>query len=137
MLAFANQFGTTEIDNVIDVNNYLSFLTLIVVSMGILFEMPVASFLLTKAGLLAPKTLIKYWRHGIVVILILAAVITPTPDPVSQLIFATPLFILYILSIFISVLASPKKTKEEEEIEDIAEVEEVEITAIDENDDTE
>jgi sec-independent protein translocase protein TatC len=105
MLKFVNSFGTQDIANNIDINNYLSFLILIVVSMGILFEMPVATYLLAKAGLLSSKSLIKYWRHAIVVILVLAAVITPTPDPISQLIFATPLFLLYILSIFIAKAA--------------------------------
>lgn len=110
MLKFASNFGTTEITNRIDINNYLSFLILIILSMGILFEMPVASFLMTKAGLISAKTLMKYLRHAIVVILLLAAIITPTPDPVSQLIFATPLFLLYILSIIIAKVARPRKT---------------------------
>ncbi len=108
MLKFVSTFGTQDIANNIDINNYLSFLILIVVSMGVLFEMPVATYLLTKAGLLSSKSLIKYWRHAIVAILILAAVITPTPDPISQLIFATPLFLLYLLSIFIAKAAGKK-----------------------------
>ncbi len=112
MLLFVSTFGTQDISNNIDINNYLSFLILIVVSMGVLFEMPVATYLLSRAGLLSSKILTKYWRHAVVVILILAAVITPTPDPISQLIFATPLFLLYILSIFIAKAAERNSKNE-------------------------
>jgi sec-independent protein translocase protein TatC len=105
MLKFASTFGSDLIENRIDINNFLSFLILIITSMGLLFELPVVTYLLSKAGILSPKTMLKYWKHAIILILILAAVITPTPDPISQLIFATPLFILYLISIAISKIA--------------------------------
>lgn len=109
MLSFVQTFQTSSIENNIDLNSYLSFIILIVVSLGILFETPVATLLLAKAGLITHKQLLHYWRHAIVAILILAAVITPTPDPVSQLIFATPLFFLYLLSIIIAKIVAPKE----------------------------
>jgi len=109
MLQFASAFGNELIKNQIDINNYLSFLILINLAMGILFELPVAVFILTKIGILSPQLLMKYWKYSVVFILILAAVITPTPDPLSQLIFAFPLFILYLISIYISKLAVNKQ----------------------------
>ena len=111
MLQFAASFGSTAIVNNIDVNEYLSFISLIVLAAGLLFEMPMIVFVLSRFGLLTPAFLRKYRRHSIIVILILAAVITPTPDPVSQLIFASPLFVLYEISIFVSKFAQKKYVK--------------------------
>ena len=113
MLKFAASFGSEQIANNIDINEYLSFITMILLAAGLLFEMPMISYILSKVGLLTPKILRKYWRHSIIAILILAAILTPTPDPVSQLIFAAPLFILYEISIWISAIAV-KKNKENE-----------------------
>lgn len=108
MLSFAASFGSEHIRNDIDVTNYFSFITMIILAAGILFEMPVVSYILTKAGFLTPKILRKYWRHAMIGILVLAAVLTPTPDPVSQMIFASPLFILYEISILVSRFAQKK-----------------------------
>jgi sec-independent protein translocase protein TatC len=66
------------------------------------------SFFLTKIGILKPEYMRKYRRHAIVVIFILAAVLTPGTDPVSQVVLAVPLFLLYEISIFISKLAAKK-----------------------------
>lgn len=109
MLKFAANFGSDLIANNIDVNEYFGFISIILIATGSVFELPMISFILTKIGLINPKTLGKYRRHAIIFILILAAVLTPTPDPISQLIFAAPIFILYEISIFISFLAIKRK----------------------------
>lgn len=109
MLEFASGFTSIEVRNDIDINEYLSFLTMILLAAGILFEMPMVSYVLARADLVTSKKLRKYWRHAIVVILILAAVLTPTPDPISQMIFAAPLLGLYELSILIAKLAQKKE----------------------------
>ncbi len=108
MLGFAASFGSDKIKNIIDINEYFSFVIMILLAAGILFEMPMISYVLSRVGMLTPKFMRKYRRHSIVAILILAAVLTPTPDPVSQLIFASPLFFLYELSIIISKFAAKK-----------------------------
>lgn len=115
MLSFAASFGTDKIKNIIDVNEYFSFLTMILLASGVLFEMPMISFILSRFGMVTPKMLRKYRRHSIVVILILAAIVTPTPDPISQLIFASPLFVLYEISIWVSAIAFRKREKLEAE----------------------
>lgn len=102
MLDFAANFGSDIIENKIDVNAYFSFVSMMLVAAGAIFEMPIISFVLTKIGLINSKLLSKYRRHSVVVILILAAVITPTPDPISQAIFACPIYLLFELSIFIA-----------------------------------
>lgn len=111
MLKFAASFGSELITNNIDINEYLSFITMILLAAGLLFEMPMVSFILSRVGILTPKILRKYWRHAIVAILILAAILTPTPDPISQLIFAAPLFLLYEISVWISAIAAKKYNK--------------------------
>ncbi len=110
MLAFAASFGTDKIVNNIDVNEFLSFITMILLAAGILFEMPMVAFVLSKFGIVKAKTMSKYRRHSIVAILILAAVLTPTPDPISQSIFAAPLLVLYEISIIIAKLSEKKET---------------------------
>ena len=108
MLSFAANFGSDLIENKIDVNSYFGFVSLILVAAGVIFELPILSFILTKLGLINSKFLSKYRRHSVVLILIVAAILTPTPDPISQLIFAVPIYFLYELSIFISFMVNRK-----------------------------
>lgn len=108
MLKFAASFGSDLISNNIDINEYLSFMTMILLATGLLFEMPMVSYVLARVGIINAKMLRKYWRHAIITILILAAILTPTPDPISQLIFSAPLFILYEISIWIAAISAKK-----------------------------
>ncbi len=105
MLSFSVEFGTKEIKNVIDINEYWSFIMMLLLSSGLFFELPVVAYILSRAGLVTPTFLKKYRRHSIVVILVAAAIITPTPDPINQSIVALPMYILYEISIFISSIA--------------------------------
>ena len=115
MLAFASSFGSSQIINNIDVNQYFSFITIMLLACGLLFEMPMLAFVLSRFGFLTPKFMRKYRRHAIVVNLILGAILTPTTDPVSMMIFAAPLFILYEISIFVSAMAGRKRKKAQSE----------------------
>lgn len=114
MISFAASFGSKAIENIIDVNEYISFFTTIVLASGLIFELPILSFILTKIGIINSKFLRKYWRHSIVVILILAAIITPTPDPVNQMVFAFPLIILYEISILVSKIVEKTQKKKDQ-----------------------
>lgn len=109
MMSFAASFGTKKIENIIDVNSYLSFITIMILSAGLLFELPVITFILAKFGIISSQFMRKYRRHSVVVIMILAAALTPTTDPISMMLFAAPLFILYEISIFIAKAAQRKK----------------------------
>jgi sec-independent protein translocase protein TatC len=73
---------------------------------------PMVSWFLSKIGILTPKFMRKYRRHAIVVIFVLAAILTPGTDPVSQILLAVPLLILYEISIIISAWASRKREKD-------------------------
>ena len=83
------------------IDDYFSLMSQIVLGMGFLFELPVLVYFLTKVGILTPTFLKSYRRQAIVVLLVLAAVITP-PDVIDQLIVFTPLYLLYEISIVIS-----------------------------------
>jgi sec-independent protein translocase protein TatC len=74
---------------------------------GLLFLLPIVSYLLTRIGLVTPDFLRKYRKHAIVVVLILAAIITP-PDVVSQIIVSIPILILYEIGILVSARAAKK-----------------------------
>lgn len=112
MVAFAANFGSREIQNIIDVNEYLSFFTTLMIGSGLVFELPVLSFVLAKFGAINSKFLQKYWRHAMVLILLVAALITPTPDPVNQLVFAIPLFLLYEISVLVVKRVERRKARE-------------------------
>jgi sec-independent protein translocase protein TatC len=109
MLEFASTFGTSIIRTDIDVTEYFGFMTMILLASGLIFEMPMMAFVLAKISIINSKMLRKYWRHAMVVILIIAAVITPTPDPINQLFFAVPLIVLYEISILVAKIAGNKK----------------------------
>ncbi len=82
--------------------DYIDNLMDIILGTGIAFELPVASFVLTKIGILTPTFLKTYRKYAYIVILIVAAIITPSPDWMSQTIVALPLIVLYEISIIIS-----------------------------------
>lgn len=116
LVPFALQFFTTfQISDVVrndfDINEYFSSLSVWVLSCGIIFQIPVVSYFLSKIGILTPEFLRKYRRHAIVASLAVAAFLTP-PDPISQILIAFPLLLLYELSIWISALANRQRKKE-------------------------
>lgn len=114
MLNFSAYFGTKEIENRFDVNHYFGFVTMMILASGIIFEMPMLSYVFSRFGLVTSKLMRKYRRHSIIVILIISAVLTPTPDPINQLIFASPLFILFEISIIVAKLVERKKLEKNE-----------------------
>jgi len=92
---------SSEVTNQINILSYISSVTSIVIAGGVSFELPVVVYFLSKVGLVTPKFLRKYRRHSYVVLLIIAAIITP-PDVISQMIVTIPLVILYEIGILIS-----------------------------------
>jgi sec-independent protein translocase protein TatC len=107
-MKFAAQFGTAEIANEFAIDEYMSIIISVMLAAGLVFELPMVSFFLSKLGILTPKFMRTYRRHAIVIILVLAAFLTPGADPVSQVILAVPLVLLYEISIFISKISSKK-----------------------------
>ena len=104
-----------EIENTFTVDSYLSSVATLTLGTGIIFELPVVIFILSKLGLMTPKLMRSSRRYATVIILIVAAIVTPTPDVMTMMIVATPLFLLYELSIYISAYIERKKIKAERE----------------------
>ena len=90
-----------DVVNMISLQSYMSTLTLMSISMGIVFEMPVVAWLMARMGLLTASFMNRYRRHAIVVILIVAAIITPTSDIFTLLMVSLPMWLLYDVSVCI------------------------------------
>lgn len=101
--------------NEFELTNYVSTISMIVLSSAILFQLPMVIYVLTKAGLVTPEIMKRYRRHAIIAILILGALLTP-PDPISQILIAIPLFALYQISIFISATVLRKQRAKEQNL---------------------
>jgi sec-independent protein translocase protein TatC len=114
-LTFFAGLSTEGIQNNIAINEYMSFIISVMLGAGLVFELPMAAWFLSLLGILTPAFMRHYRRHAIVGILVLAAVLTPGTDPVSQILLAVPLVLLYEVSIGISAIAIRKKTKPEQE----------------------
>lgn len=109
---FFSQFQISDvIHNDFDINQYFSSVTMWVLSCGVVFQLPVVSYFLSKFGLLTPEFLRQYRRHAIVTCFVIAAFLTP-PDPVSQVLIAIPLLLLYQFSIWVSKMGVRQREKE-------------------------
>lgn len=108
--------GTQHIIKTIPtLDDYIDNLTNVTLGAGLAFQLPVVSFVLSKIGIITPKFLRTYRKFAIVAILVVAAIITPSPDWMSQMIVFLPLFLLYELGILISARVYKQKLKEEKE----------------------
>jgi len=104
------------ISNEFDITSYVSTIITLVFGSGLLFQLPVVVYFLTKIGMVTPAFMRKYRRHAIVIILIIAAIITP-PDPFSQTLIGIPLYMLYEFSILISAMVLRRQAKRDKEYE--------------------
>jgi sec-independent protein translocase protein TatC len=104
-----------DVTTTIRIKSYFSFTTNLLFWIGVSFQMPLIFFILTKVGLVDYKMLVRGWRVAIVIIAVLAAIITPTGDPINMLIFMVPLSVLYLLSILLSVMAGKRARTEDKE----------------------
>lgn len=103
---------SADVKNMIAMDSFVSTVTTITFASGIVFELPIVIYFLTQIGLMTPQFMRTYRKHAMVIILIVAAVITPSPDVTSQLLVAFPLYLLYELSIFVSMYVVRKAEKE-------------------------
>ncbi len=100
---------SSDVANMITLQSYIDTLTMMTLLMGILFELPVLCWLLGKLGILSVAFMSRFRRHAIVVILIIAAIITPTSDIFTLLLVAMPVWFLYEISIFVVAATNKKK----------------------------
>lgn len=105
-----------DLQAVITADKYFGFLLTVLLGLGLMFELPVLVLLLSLIGVVTPRFLLKYFRHAVVVIFIVSAIITPTPDIVNLCIFAVPAIGLYLLGIGTAYMAVRFRKKKEAEI---------------------
>lgn len=111
----ANYSISDSISNTITIQSYLSFVATLSLGCGIVFELPMIVLILSKIGILTPQFMRSTRRYAIILILLLAAIITPTPDIMTMLTVSMPMFLLYELSILISARVYRNLQKKEAE----------------------
>jgi len=92
-------------------DSYINIVTVLSLSTGFVFELPMVIYFLSKLGVMSPAFMRTYRKHAMVINLIVAAVITPSPDVTSQMLVAIPLFLLYEISIYVSAMVERNKNK--------------------------
>jgi sec-independent protein translocase protein TatC len=93
----------------ISFSDYLSFLVTFLLGFGLSFQLPILIFFLAKLGIVTDKLLSRNRKYAILVIFVVAAILTPSPDALSQILMAIPLIFLYEVSIFVAKFAAKKK----------------------------
>ena len=92
-------------------NDYFDFIIIVMLGMGVVFQMPAVTYVLSRIGLVNARLMIRIWRAALIVILITAAVLSPTSDIPNMMLFAAPMLVLYLVSIFIAwIFGKPRTT---------------------------
>ncbi len=112
----ANYQVSASIENLFSIDSYLSSVSTLTLATGVVFELPILVFILSSLGILTPKFMRSTRRYAIVVILIVAAVITPTPDMLTMTIVSIPLLILYEVGILVSAVVERRKIKRNKDL---------------------
>jgi sec-independent protein translocase protein TatC len=107
-LAFLATYADGGITQSWKQGDFAAFISQFMLAFGVIFELPVAAFVLSTMGLITARGMWSFFRYAVIIIFIVAALLTPGPDPVSQLLMAAPLLVLYSLSIGICALAQRK-----------------------------
>ncbi len=107
-LDFLIDFGR-QFQPMITIGEYTQLFLSIVLGMGLIFEMPILIFFLSLMGIVSPGFMWKHFRYAILIIFVIAAIVTPTPDIINMCIFAAPMLALYVFSIGVSWMVHPKQ----------------------------
>lgn len=106
LIGFANE---GPIKPLISINEYFDLTLMILLGLGLVFELPVLIFILSLFGIVTPKFLLKNFRYAMVIITVAAAIITPTPDATTMLVFMAPMILLYFLGVLVSYVVLRRK----------------------------
>ncbi|MGH9863615.1 MAG: twin-arginine translocase subunit TatC [Candidatus Acidiferrales bacterium] len=110
-LTFLLDFGRDYFEPFISINEYFSLWLTMVLWMGVIFQLPVLIFILSWLGLVTPGFLLHYFRHAVLGIVVAAAVITPTTDAFTMIVFAAPMIALYVVGIGISWIVNLRRAR--------------------------
>jgi sec-independent protein translocase protein TatC len=101
------------IENLFSIDSYISSVTMLTLLAGLVFQLPIVVYILSSLNILTPKFMREKRRYATVIILVIAAIITPSPDALTMLVVAAPLFVLYELSIIVSAVVQRRRKREE------------------------
>lgn len=104
-LEFLSKFAADKLQALISTKDYFYFITKYFLAFALFFQLPLLVFILNKFINLSAKTLLKYWRHVLVISFLLSAILTPTPDPINQSIMTLPIILLYFFSILVLAIS--------------------------------
>ena len=110
-------FTPGTLSNLVRFDDYLSFVTQILLTFGVAFELPVFLVALNLAGVIRGRSILKPWRYSVFGILLFAAIFTPTGDPFTMLLLGVPLTLLYFLAGSIALLVDRKRDKKTTDLE--------------------
>lgn len=100
----------TDFKLLLKADDYFDFIILVMLAMGLVFQMPAITYVLARIGIVTARWMIKVWKIALVTILVVAAVISPTNDIPNMMLFAAPMLVLYVISIFIAWMFGKKRT---------------------------
>src|SRR3989338_6093173 len=112
-LRFLLNFGHGQMEPVMSISRYLSFTTMVILSCGLAFQLPLVMFVLARLGLVSSRMLRQQWRHAVVAIIVASAILTPTADVATLLLLAVPMLALYELSIWVTGFAASHRISNE------------------------
>lgn len=110
-------YSSQEIKPLLSMSEYFSMVTKLLLAFGVVFQLPLGILVLARLGVVTAKQLLSWWRYAIVIILLVAAILTPTPDIFNQLLMAGPLMVLYAVGIIVAKLFGRQKAVKEAEPE--------------------
>jgi len=110
VIRFALGFSTESLQPWLTAGAYFNMVARLCLAFGLLFELPMVVFALSWAGVVSPSLLLRGWRYALVIVLVVAAVLTP-PDAISQLLLAIPVMFLYIGSCLISIVVTRRRAR--------------------------
>ena len=105
---------SASIVNMFSIDSYVSIVTMLTLASGIAFQLPILVYILARIGILTPQFMRRTRRYAVIIILILAAFITPTPDAMTMCVVALPLLLLYEVSILVAAAVQRRKLKNDE-----------------------
>ena len=106
--------GSGEFQLLLRASDYLDLITIIMLAMGVIFQMPAVTYVLARIGIVSAGFLVRSWKVSLVIILIIAAVVSPTGDIPNMMLFAAPMMVLYVVSIFIAWLFGKRRKTDAE-----------------------
>jgi sec-independent protein translocase protein TatC len=107
---------SAAIQNLFDIDSYISSVATLTLATGAVFQLPILVYILANLGIMTPKFMKETRRYAIVIILVIAAVVTPTPDMLTMTVVSIPLFVLYEVSIVVAGLVEKRKIKKDQEL---------------------